>query len=193
MLSFPDSYLLRGLLTLVAISLMVPGIFGVAPPCWFDHGAPEPVKQQVPAGKTDPPSTMIGQSATLVSDADAQGQTEPKAMVDGARTSGQMTETSEPVEVPAAEQQVDGLIRPNLCRCRCWWTSSFQQTGLSSRRSGHAGTRTRFSLPQPVRRLPKQNQASQDDRCWWQGSSSSASRRIIWIWRRQRRRKVSSR
>ena len=32
MLSFPDSYLLRGLLTLVAISLMVPGIFGVAPP-----------------------------------------------------------------------------------------------------------------------------------------------------------------
>ena len=108
MLSFPDSYLLRGLLTLVAISLMVPGIFGVAPPRWFDHGTPESAKQQVPAGKTDPPSTVIGQSATLVSDADAQDQTEPKAMVDGAGTSGQMTETSEPVEAPAAGPQVDG-------------------------------------------------------------------------------------
>ena len=108
MLLFPDSYLLRGLLTLVAISLMVPGIFGVAPPRWFDHATPEPVKQQVPAGKTDPPSAVIGQSATLVSDADAQDQTEPKAMVDGAGTSGQMTETSELVEAPAAGPQVDG-------------------------------------------------------------------------------------
>ena len=108
MLSFPDSYLLRGLLTLVAISLMVPGIFGVAPPRWFDHGTPEPVKQQVPAGKTDPPSKVIGQSVTLVSDADAQVQTEPKAMVDGAGTSTQMTETSELEEAPAAGPQVDG-------------------------------------------------------------------------------------
>ena len=108
MLSFPDSYLLRGLLTLVAISLMVPGIFGVAPPRWFDHGTSEPVKQQVPAGKTDPPSTVIGQSATLVSDADAQDQTEPKAMVDGAGTSGQITEASELEEAPAAGSQVDG-------------------------------------------------------------------------------------
>ena len=108
MLSFPDSYLLRGLLTLVAISLMVPGIFGVAPPRWFDHGTPEPVKQQVPTGKTDPPSTVISQSATLVYDADAQDQTELKAMVDGARTSDQMTETSELVEAPPAGPQVDG-------------------------------------------------------------------------------------
>ena len=37
LLSFPDSYLLRGLLTLVAINFMVPGIFGVAPPRWFDY------------------------------------------------------------------------------------------------------------------------------------------------------------
>jgi Bax protein len=108
MLSFPDSYLLRGLLTLVAISLMVPGIFGVDPPRWFDHGTPEPIKQQVPAGKTDPRSTLIGQSAISVFDADAQDQTELKAMVDGAGTSGQMTETSELVEAPAAGPQVDG-------------------------------------------------------------------------------------
>ena len=108
MLSFPDSYLLRGLLTLVAISLMVPGIFGVAPPRWFDRGTPEPLKQQVPAGKTDPPSTVIGQSATLVSDTDTNDQAEPNAMVYGAGTSDQMTETSELVEVPAAGPQVDG-------------------------------------------------------------------------------------
>ena len=64
MLSFPDSYLLRGLLTLVAISWSTQ-YFGVAPPRWFDRGTPN--HNQVPAGKTDPPSTVIGQSATLVS------------------------------------------------------------------------------------------------------------------------------
>ena len=108
MLSFPNSYLLRGLLTLVAISLMVPGIFGVTPPRWFDHGTPEPLKQQVSAGKTDPPSTVIGESATLVSDTDTNDQAEPNAMVYGAGTSDQMTETRELVEVPAAGPQVDG-------------------------------------------------------------------------------------
>ena len=107
MLSFPDSYLLRGILTLVAINLMVPGIFGVAPPRWFDYGAPEPIKKQVSTGKIDEPSTTIGQSATFVSDADLQNQTEPKVIVEVAGPLDQMTENSELGEALAAGLQVD--------------------------------------------------------------------------------------
>ena len=96
LLSFPDRYLLRGLLTLVAINFMVPGIFGVAPPRWFDYRTLESNNKQVSAGKIDQPSTVLGQSASFAVDPDAQDQTKPMVIVDVAETLDLMTEDSEP-------------------------------------------------------------------------------------------------
>ncbi len=107
LLSFPDRYLLRGLLTLVAINFMVPGIFGVAPPRWFDYRTLESTNKQVSAGKIDQPLTVLGQSASFAVDPDAQDQTKPIVIVDVAETLDQMTENIEPGKASAAGPQVD--------------------------------------------------------------------------------------
>ena len=60
-LLFPDKYLLRGTFVLVAISLMVPGIFGIAPPRWFDNSAA--TEYRVSAAKTGQSPVVIIQTA----------------------------------------------------------------------------------------------------------------------------------
>lgn len=42
--SISDKYLLRGILTFVAIGFLLPGVFGVQPPRWFDDPPPLAVK-----------------------------------------------------------------------------------------------------------------------------------------------------
>ena len=61
MLLFPDKFLIRATLVLVVINLTVPGIFGLAPPRWFDHGLPQLTRQEVPEAKTEQPSAVIAQ------------------------------------------------------------------------------------------------------------------------------------
>ena len=106
MLSFPDRYLLRGIMVLVAISVMVPGIFGVAPPRWFDHGIPQPAQRKFAATKTEQASTVINQVVTP-SVSDKLDQTEPKTVDEAKGASNQLAETSVPNAALANEPRTD--------------------------------------------------------------------------------------
>ena len=91
-LSFPDRYLLRGIMVLVAISVMVPGIFGVAPPRWFDNGTPQPAEHKVAATKTEQASTVINQVVTPSVSAKLD-QTGPKTVDEASGTLKQLAES----------------------------------------------------------------------------------------------------
>ena len=106
MLSFPDRYLLRGIMVLVAISVMVPGIFGVAPPRWFDHGIPQPAEREVAATKTEQASTVITQVVTL-SVSDKLDQTGPQTVDEASGASNQLAESSVPNAALANEPRTD--------------------------------------------------------------------------------------
>ena len=106
MLSFPDRYLLRGIMVLVAISVMVPGIFGVAPPRWFDHGKPQPAERKVAATKTEQASTVITQVVTP-SVSNKLDQTEAQTVNEANGASNQLAETSVPDAAFASEPRTD--------------------------------------------------------------------------------------
>jgi len=46
---------------LVALNLIVPGIFGLAPPRWFGKGVPQKTSQEIPTAKTEESSAVIAQ------------------------------------------------------------------------------------------------------------------------------------
>ena len=106
MLSFPDRYLLRGIMVLVAISVMVPGIFGVAPPRWFDHGKPQPAERKVAAIKTEQASTVITQVVTP-SVSDKLDQKGPQTVDEASGASNQLAESSVPNAALANEPRTD--------------------------------------------------------------------------------------
>ena len=108
MLSLPDRYLLRGIMVLVAISVMVPGVFGVAPPRWFDHGIPQPAERKVAATKTEQASTVIAQVVTPTV-SDKLDQTEPKTVDEANGAMSQLAKTSVPNAALASEPRTDNL------------------------------------------------------------------------------------
>ena len=61
MLLFPDKFLIRATLVLVAINLIVPGVFGLAPPRWFGHGVLQQTGQVVPTAKIEQLSAETAQ------------------------------------------------------------------------------------------------------------------------------------
>ncbi len=100
MLSFPDRYLLRGILALVAISLMVPGIFGVGPPRWFAPVTVKMAEPKVPEGKIKQPKMSVARSI-VASGSGMQDQIEPHKVADmmanGPRMYDQPAKTTVPV------------------------------------------------------------------------------------------------
>jgi Bax protein len=93
-------------MVLVAIGVMVPGIFGVAPPRWFDHGIPQPAERKVAATKTEQASTVITQVVTP-SVSDKLDQTEPQTVDEVNGASDQLAETRVPNAALASEPLTD--------------------------------------------------------------------------------------
>ena len=129
MLSFPDRYLLRGIMVLVAISVMVPGIFGVAPPRWFDHGKPQPAERKVAATKTEQASTVITQVVTP-SVSNKLDQTEAQTVNEANGASNQLAETSVPDAAFASEPRTDNSNQIKATQIKS------SQLGTATRRGG---------------------------------------------------------
>ncbi len=105
---FPDRYLLKGILGLVAINLMVPGIFGVDPPRWFDSGVLEQTRLEGLTAKGERPFEVTAQSRTIsVLDTDGQKQKNVKNQTDmnSAWPLTQLVEPTALVEQSPAELQ----------------------------------------------------------------------------------------
>jgi Bax protein len=106
-LSFPDKYLLRATITVVALSILVPGIFGVNPPQWFGPATP---KELAKSAKPATPKKPIAEIAAPVESKPIA----PKPIAPKSVSAPEVTQTAkidkdvEPVPLPRMVEKIFG-------------------------------------------------------------------------------------